>query len=404
MKRLQAYKYQLKTNFTQERLLRQFAGSCRFVFNRALALQRENHEAGNKFIGYVAMAKLLTEWRHAAGTAWLSDAPVHPLQHALKDLERAYKNFFAKRADFPRFKKKGQGDSFRYPDSKQFKVDQANGRVFLPKIGWISYRNSRAMQGTPKNITVTRSGLHWFVSIQTEREIKQPAHPSTSIVGIDVGIAKFATLSDGTVFEPVNSFKKHQQKLARLQRTLSRKKKFSCNWKKIKNKITRLHTKIANTRTDHLHKTTTAISQNHAVVCIEDLKIKNMSKSASGTIDKPGKNVRAKSGLNRSILDQGWFEFRRQLEYKQVWLGGEVLVVPARNTSRKCSVCGHTEEGNRTSQARFRCLACGHEANADVNAACNILAAGHAVLACGEIALSGFSMNQEPTEAIHVYA
>ncbi len=404
MKCLQAYKYQLKANCTQERLLRQFAGSCRFVFNRALALQRENHEAGNKFIGYVAMAKLLTEWRHAPGTAWLSDAPVHPLQHALKDLERAYKNFFDKRGAFPRFKKKGQGDSFRYPDSKQFKVDQANSRVFLPKVGWIHYRNSRDMEGTPKNITVTRSGLHWFISIQTEREIPEPMHPSTSIVGIDVGIAKFATLSDGTVFEPINSFKKHQRKLARLQRTLSLKKKFSSNWKKAKRKITKLHTKIANTRKDYLHKITTAISQNHAVVCIEDLKIKNMSKSASGTIDKPGRNVKAKSGLNRSIIDQGWFEFRRQLEYKQVWLGGEVLVVPARNTSRKCSVCGHIEEGNRTSQDKFRCLACGYEANADVNAACNILAAGHAVLACGEIALSGFSMNQEPTEAIQVYA
>jgi len=384
-------------------LLRQFAGSCRFVFNRALALQRENHEAGNKFIGYVAMAKLLTEWRHAAGTDWLSDAPVHPLQHALKDLERAYKNFFAKRADFPRFKKKGQGDSFRYPDSRQFKVDQINSRVFLPKIGWVCYRNSRAMEGAPKNLTVSRNGQHWFVSVQTEREIEPSAHPSTSIVGIDVGIAKFATLSNGTVFEPI-SLKKYQRRLARLQRTLSRKKKFSSNWKKAKSKITRLHTKIANTRIDYLHKTTTAISQNHAVVCIEDLKIKNMSKSASVPIDKPGRNVRAKFGLNRSILDQGWFEFRRQLEYKQIWLGGEVLVVPARNTSRKCSVCGHTEEGNRTSQARFSCLACGHEANADVNAACNILAAGHAVLACGEMALSGFSMNQEPTEAIQVYA
>jgi putative transposase len=404
MKRLQAYKYELKTNLTQDRLLRRFAGSCRFVFNKALALQRENHEAGNKLIGYVAMAKMLTEWRHTPGTNWLSDSPVHPLQHALKDLEQAYKNFFAKRADFPRFKKKGQGDSFRYPDPKQFKVDQVNSRVFLPKVGWIRYRNSRAMEGTPKNITVSRYGDHWYISVQTEREIQQPIHPSASIVGIDVGIAKFATLSDGTVLKPVNSFKKHQQRLARLQRTLSRKKKFSSNWKKAKKAITKLHMKIANTRKDYLHKTTTAISQNHAVVCIEDLKIKNMSKSACGYIEKPGRNVKAKSGLNRSILDQGWFEFRRQLEYKQAWLGGEVLAISARNTSRRCSLCGHTEADNRTSQPRFRCMACGHEANADVNAACNILAAGHAVLACGEIALSGFSVKQEPTEATQVYA
>jgi len=185
---------------------------------------------------------------------------------------------------------------------------------------------------------------------------------------------------------------------------MARKKKFSNNWKKSKSEINKLHTRIANVRKDYLHKTTTTISQNHAIVCVEDLKIKNMSKSANGTIEQPGRNVKAKSGLNRSILDQGWFEFRRQLEYKELWLGGEVLAVPARNTSRKCTICGHTAADNRTSQASFRCTACGHEANADVNAACNILAAGHAVLACGEIAHLGFSMNQEPTEAIQAYA
>ena len=120
MQRLQAFKFELMPTGEQQRQMRRFAGSCRFVFNKALALQKANHEAGNKFIGYVAMAKHLTAWRNSAETGWLSDAPVHPLQHALKDLERAYKNFFAKRADFPRFKKKGMGDSFRYPDAKQF--------------------------------------------------------------------------------------------------------------------------------------------------------------------------------------------------------------------------------------------------------------------------------------------
>ena len=404
MKRLQANKYQLKTDETEARILRRFAGSCRFVFNKALAMQQENYEAGNKFIAYVAMAKMLTEWRHSVDTGWLSDSPVHPLQHTLQDLERAYKNFFAKRADFPRFKKRGQHDSFRYPDPKQFKVDQGNSRIFLPKIGWLQYRNSRTIEGAPKNVTASQSGGHWYISIQTEREVGQPVHPSATIIGIDVGIAKLATLSDGTVFEPVNSFKRHQQRLARYQRAVSRKQKFSNNWKKAKSRVQDLHARIANVRKDYLHKTTTTISQNHAIVCIEDLKIQNMSKSATGSVEKPGRNVRAKSGLNRSILDQGWFEFRRQLEYKESWLGGEVITVPARNTSRKCNSCGHTSADNRTSQASFRCTVCGHETNADINAARNILAAGHAVLACGEIVQSGFSMNQEPSEAIQAYA
>jgi putative transposase len=399
MQRLQAYQYELKPNGEQQRLLRRFAGSCRFVFNKGLAMQKANYEAGGKFINYVTMAKQLTAWRNSADTAWLAVAPVHPLQHALKDLERAYKNFFAKRADFPRFKKKGMGDSFRYPDAKQFKIDAGNSRVFLPKLGWIRYRNSRDMLGTAKNITVSSTGGKWLVSIQTEREVETPIHPATSIVGVDVGITRFATLSDGTVFEPVNSFRKHQARLARYQRAMSRKTKFSNNWKKAKAKVTKLHQKIGNIRRDYLHKTTTTISQNHAMVCIEDLQVRNMSKSAAGTAEKPGRNVKAKSGLNKSILDQGWFEFRRQLDYKLRWAGGVLVPVPPQNTSRTCPACGHVAKENRQTQAKFLCVGCGFEENADLVGAINVLAAGHAVLACGGTAQSGRPAKQEPAEA-----
>src|SRR5512135_1005465 len=130
MLQLQAFKYELRPDGQQERQMRRFAGSCRFVFNKALASQKERHEQGEKKFGYAGLCKLLTEWRNSTETAWLADAPVHPLQQTLKDLERAYANFFAKRADFPRFKKKGQGDRFRYPDPKQVKLDQANSRLF----------------------------------------------------------------------------------------------------------------------------------------------------------------------------------------------------------------------------------------------------------------------------------
>ena len=382
MQRLQAYKYELRPDGQQERQMRRFAGSCRFVFNKALALQKERYEQGEKKLGYAGMCKLLTEWRNTTETAWLADAPVHPLQQTLKDLERAYTNFFAKRADFPRFKKKGQSDSFRYPDPKQIKLDQANSRLFLPKLGWLRYRNSREVLGTVKNVTVSQSCGKWFVSIQTEREVEQPVHPSASIVGVDMGIARFATLSDGTVFEPINSFKKQQARLARYQRAMSRKTKFSNNWKKAKAKVKKLHQKIGNIRRDYLHKTTTTISQNHAMVCIEDLQVRNMSKSAAGSAEAPGRNVKAKSGLNKSILDQGWFEFRRQLEYKQAWRGGLVVAVNPRNTSRTCLCCGHVSADNRQTQARFACVECGFEENADVVGAINVLRAGHARFAC----------------------
>ena len=399
MKRLQAYKYELKPNGEQQRNMRRFAGSCRFVFNKGLAMQKANHEAGEKFIGYVAMAKHLTAWRNSAETGWLSDAPVHPLQHALKDLEQAYKNFFAKRADFPRFKKKGMGDSFRYPDAKQFKIDAGNSRVFLPKLGWLRYRNSRDMLGTAKSITVSSNGGKWFVSIQTEREIEQPLPASTTAIGIDVGIARFATMSDGRFVAPLNSFKKHQQRLAKYQRRMSRKVKFSNNWKKAKARVQRIHSNIANARKDYLHKASTTISQNHALVCIEDLQVRNMSKSSKGNSEQHGKRVKQKSSLNRSILDQGWGEFRRQLEYKVSWSGGMLLAVPPHNTSRTCPCCGHIAKENRITQAVFLCVDCGYGNNADVVGAINVLERGYRLLACGESAQSGRSVKQEPTEA-----
>ena len=221
------------------------------------------------------------------------------------------------------------------------------------------------------------------MSIQTEREVEQIVHAATSMVGVDVGIARLATLSNGQVFEAINSFKQKQARLARYSSALARKVKFSSNWKKQKGRITQLHSTIANIRKDYLHKTTSTISQNHAFVCVEDLQISHMSKSAKGTIEAKGRNVKAKSGLNRSILDQGWFEFRRQLEYKQAWAGGQVITVPPQYTSQRCRCCGTVSKDNRQSQAKFACVSCGYESNADLNAAKNILAAGHAVLACG---------------------
>ena len=382
MERLQAWKFELRPNGEQERQMRRFAGSCRFVFNTALALQKARHESGEKKLGYAGLCRQLTAWRHGAETAWLADAPVHPLQQALKDLERAYANFFAKRAGFPRFKKKGQHDAFRYPDPKQIRLDQANSRLFLPKLGWLRYRNSRDVLGTVKNVTVRQTNGTWFVSIQTAREVAPPVPAATGAVGIDLGIARFATLSDGSHLDPLNSLKRHQTALRKAQQALSRKTKFSRNWKRAKVRVHRIHARIGNARRDYLHKTTTTISQNHAMVCIEDLQVGNMSRSATGTVAAPGKNVRAKSGLNRSILDQGWFEFRRQLDYKLAWNGGWLVAVPPHNTSRTCPCCGHVSAANRPTQARFRCMECDFEEHADVVGAINILRAGHARFAC----------------------
>ena len=400
MLRRQAYKFRIEPTGEQQRKLRQFAGACRCVFNEALTLQQRNREDGGKYIGYVAMAKQLTAWRNGALlpsgrlAPWLKVAPVHPLQHALKDLDRAYQNFFEKRADFPRFKKRGLHDSFRFPDSKQFKLDQGNNRIFLPKLGWLRYRNSRQVLGTLKNVTVSLSAGHWYVSIQTEREVAVPLHAAPLAVGIDLGVVRFATLWDGereTVLEPLNTFARHQHRLAKAQRQMARKTKHSRNWLKAKARVQRIQRQIANARADYLHKATTAISKSHALVIVEDLQVASMTRSASGTAEQPGSRVRQKAGLNRSILDQGWGEFARQLDYKTAWEGGWLEAVPPHRTSQECPACGFTHADNRQSQAVFLCLACRHRENADTVAAKNIRERGlkllegqdHARIACG---------------------
>jgi len=394
MKIQQAFKFQLRVKPDQDSILRRFAGCCRFVWNHALELEKTLYEQEGKHLGYAKLCSMLGELKNSHDTEFLRDAPAQILQQTLKDLDRAYRNFFEKRAEFPRFKKKGMHDAFRYP--QHFKLDENNGRIFLPKIGWVRYRNSRRTEGTVKQVTVSLSAGKWYVSIQTEREVPNPCHPSSSEVGIDMGIVSFATLSDGTSIPPLNSFRKYERKLARLQRSLSRKTKFSANWRKTKKSISRLHRKIADCRSDFLHKVSTDISKNHAVVVMEDLKVRNMSRSASGTVENPGRNVRAKSGLNKAILDQAWYEFRRQLAYKLEWRGGILITVSPQNTSRQCSRCGYVDAGNRKKQAVFHCLACGHEMNADLNAAINIRAAGHAVSACGAGRAHAPAVKQEP--------
>lgn len=327
---------------------------------------------------------------------FLKEAPSQCLQQKLKDLDKAYRDGFDKkqvRKWLPKLRKKHLHSSFRFPEPKHIEID--NRRMKLPKLGWVGFFKSQPIVGAIKNVTLSYSGGHWYASIQVEQELKAPKIHSTSIIGLDMGISSFVTTSAGEHISPINAFRKLEARLKRLQRKLSKKKRFSQNWRKIKTKIQRLHQKIGHIRKDFLHKTSTLLSKNHASIVVEALKVVNMSKSESGTKESPGRCVKAKSGLNKSILDQGWGEFKRQLGYKLDWNGGDLIEVPARYTSQQCSACGHTTKENRTSQAKFECISCGHKTHADVNAAKNILAAGHAVLACGEKTLVS-SMKQEP--------
>jgi len=387
--RLQAFKFELRPHGEQLRNLRQFAGSCRFVYNKALALNAERYQKKEKRLGYAGLCALLPNWKMEH--EFLSNVAAQALQQSLKNLERAYTNFFQKRADFPKFKKKGQRESFRIPQA--FEIDNQNGRIKLAKLAWMRYRKSQDILGEASNVTVSESCGKWYVSVQTEREVETPQHPSTSAVGMDWGVVNFVTLSDGEVVEQCQPLKKFLPKLAKLQRRMARKKKFSKNWRKAKACITKLHTKVANIRKDFVHKVSNDISKNHVVVVIEDLQVKNICKSAT-------KKVAQKSGLNRSILDASPFALHRQLEYKTQWQGGVLVSVPPQNTSRKCPECGHVSAENRKSQAKFVCVECEFSANADFVAAVNIREAGLASLACSQPSSDVRASCQEPTEGI----
>jgi putative transposase len=200
-------------------------------------------------------------------------------------------------------------------------------------------------------------------------------------VGIDMGCVTTATLSSNERHEiPKTGIMLLEKEARKLQKKLSRQQRFGSNWHKTKSKVAKVHSKISRIRHDWLQKTTTEITKNHGIVCVEDLSVRNMTASARGTAENPGRNVRQKAGLNRSILRNSWGEFVRQIAYKLEWSGGTMVKVPAPHTSQKCSSCGHTDQKNRTEQSKFSCVRCGFEEHADVNAAKNILEAGLSLL------------------------
>ncbi len=392
-----AFKYKLKATTQIEQKCASMAGCCRLVWNKALAMNLHRLDIKAPILWYNELAHWLKFWKSTDELEFLKESHSQPLQQTMKNLDRAFKDGFDKNQPnkrIPTFKRRGQHDSFRYPQG--FKL--SGNRVYLPKIGWVGFFNSRPIEGKPKNVTVVREANGWHVSIQVEMEIEEPQHPSTSAIGVDRGVAVLAALSDSKQYEPINSYRQYQEQLAKAQRKLKNKVKFSNNWKKQQQLIAKLHSKIAHCRKDRLHWISNRISKSHAMIVLEDLKVSNMSRSAKGTLEEPGKNVKAKSGLNKSILDQGWSMFADMLEYKQAWRGGEVIYVSPHHTSQTCPKCRHVSADNRLSQSEFECTECRYENNADVVGAMNILARGHRVLACGETALAD-SMKQEPKAA-----
>ena len=389
-----AVRYRLEPTLEQESLLSRAAGCVRFVWNRALAIQKSYLESGCGILSYVELTKCLTTWRNGKSFGFLSESPVHPQQQALKNLDWAFQEAFnpANPKRFPVFKKKGRNDGFRYPAPEQIKLDLQTAdpdgrrilpRIFLPKIGWVKFRKSCPVGGEIRNATVRRMAGRWYVSIQIEREI-HPTAPQGDPVGIDLGVREFAALSNGDFVEPRNAYRHWEDRLARAQRALSRKVRFSQNWHRARIKVQRIHRKIAAIREDFLHQTSTRLCKSHAVLVIEDLKVQEMSASAAGTMEHPGTLVQVQSRFNKAILDQGWYTFRRMLEYKTEWHGVLLRIMPPEGTSTTCPECGHEAEANRPGLRKwFQCVSCGHREHSGTVAARNLLKrAGHARLAC----------------------
>ena len=391
-------KFRLEPSYAQRADMFMFSGHNRAIWNKALTIAKNRLDRNLPIMWYHELNWNMTNfWKKSNEMSWLNEAPSQTLQQTLKQFDKAMRDCFDKNQPnkrMPRFKKKTMKDSFLFPQG--FEV--SGNRIKLPKLGWMKFRKSRELVGKMKSATISRNGKHWYVSILCEIKADNPIHSSSTAVGIDRGVAITAACSDGKKYVGAKAFRKYQKKLAKAQRSLSRKVKFSNNWFKQKEKVQLIHSKITNMRHDALHKASTEISNNHALIVLEKLATSRMSKSAKGTKEKHGRNVKAKSGLNKSILDAGWSMFAAMLEYKQAWKGGLVKYVPAAYTSQKCSDCGHTAKENRVSQSRFKCVECGYKANADFNASKNILAAGHAVLACGVEALAT-TMKQEPVLA-----
>ena len=396
--RHQAFLFRLEPDEAQEVLFAKSAGCSRYVYNRCLDLKSEAWKASQTKLTFVDLANLLPAWKKAAETSWLAEVNAQALQQSLKDLDAAFKNFFEGRAAYPVHKKKGKSrDSFRFPQGVV--LDSATRRVVLPKIGLVRYRKSREIQGRIKSATVSKKGDHWHVSILTERDVPKPLPTATASAGIDAGVANFLTLDDGTRIAPVNAFKNFMARIAKIQRKMARQVKFSSNWNKEKRKLQKLHIKAANVRKDFLHKTSRQLCNSHAAIFSEDLDIQKMTASATATgpgapapapssaptpfAKTPSKASSWRTRLNRAVLDQGWGELFRQIEYKMDWEGGIFLKVDPRNTSRTCPSCGHCSAANRPSQAVFLCQSCGFTGHADHVAATNIARAGHALLACG---------------------
>lgn len=387
-------RYLLALNAQQEEFAQIIGHACRAVWNTALGQRRIYRQRG-AWINYAEQCQQMAEAK--ADFPWLAEAPSHTLQQTLRDLEKACKAHGTFKVRW-RSKQKN-APTFRFPDPKQIAVECLSrrwGRVKLPKLGWVRFRWTRPLGGAIRNATILKDGGCWYVSFCVEDGMVESVPNGKPAVGVDRGVKVAVATSDGWIRDREFVTAGETARLRRLQQQLSRQQKRSSRRASTRAKIQKLNARIRARRTDFLAWTANRLTSDHGMVAVENLKIRNMTASTKGTPAEPARNVRQKAGLNRAILAKGWGGLLQKLEHKARYNGSVIVRVPAAYTSQTCNACGHVAAESRESQARFRCVACKHQDNADVNAAKNILAAGLAVTGRGDLGYAQSAKRQPP--------
>jgi putative transposase len=375
------------------RLAQQTADVCRAVWYTGLEQRREYRRRG-AWMNYEPQAAELVDAK--TEHTWLKEVPGHCLQQTLMDLDRACRRHGTGNVGWRSSRR--WVASFRFPEGSKMTVEKLNrrrSRVKLPKLGWVRFRASRSLEGEViRSATLSKQGRHWYVSLLVDDGATTPAAHAApdSAVGVDRGVVVAVATSGGDLLDQVSSTAAHERRAVRWQRKLSRAAKRSANRNRARQRYAGLRAQEARRRQDFCVKTARQLAQKNAVVVLEKLAGKNMTRRAKPVEDpnNPGRflpnGAAAKSGLNKAILSKGWYRFETALKSVSRYTGTTVVKVPAAFTSQRCSACGHVDPKSRESQAVFRCTHCAHCEHADVNAAKNILAAGLADShnACGD--------------------
>lgn len=369
------FRYRLYPTSRQDTALGEMLRDHCDIYNAALQERRDAYAQCKRSVRYGEQSAQLKDVRADEQYGRWSFSSQ---QQTLRRLDKAFAAFFSRikkgeKPGYPRFRSSRRFDTVTFIDGDGGKW--LDNTVRLQGVGHVKVKLHRPVRGTVKQFSVTRQGRHWYVNVICVDVPVQPKPFTDAAVGLDRGVAHLVADSDGRFVDNIRPLRTAQDRLSDAQRDLARKKRGSHRRRKAVARVATLHRKVKDVRKDHLHKVARSYVNAYDLIVVEDLKIKNMTSSASGTVEEPGKNVAQKSGLNRSILDAGWGVLLELIRQKAEEAVVEVVEVNPRNTSRTCHACGHVAAENRHGEA-FRCQRCGYSAHADTNAARNILRLG----------------------------